>query len=679
MINEEGGIDPQEFRFYANVDRVGTTAAVWLGLTLACAQCHTHKYDPIVHKEFYQILSFFDQADEPMIDVALPDVARRRAVLESQISALESKLAARPIDQAAFDGWVGQQSPKAVRWTVLEPQRMSANLPSLDLLSDKSILASGDQTKRDVYELTFASPAAKITAIRLEALPHESLPAGGPGRVYYEGPLGDFLLTELTVSVGDKPVSLSGVAHTTGNAQLAVDDKAETGWSIDGGQGKPQVAIFRPAQPIDGAQTIEVRMAFQQYYAAALGRFRVSTTDDPRTIEKISLPADVEAILAKPAVERTAQDAAHLRSHYLSMTPELAAERSKIIELRKQRPAYPTTLAMKQRPAARYRTTHRYHRGEFLQPKEPVQPGGIGALHPFPADAPRNRLAFAGWLVDRNNPLVARVTMNRHWAAFFGRGLVRTTEDFGTQGELPTHPALLDWLAVEFMDRGWSQKAMHRLIVSSATYRQSSRVTPELAERDPLNKFFARGPRVRLEAELVRDSVLASAGLLSRKLGGPSVYPPQLPSITTEGSIGPLVWTVSKGEDRYRRSLYTFNKRTAPFAMLTTFDAPSGEACVPRRDSSNTPLQALTLLNDAMFVEAAQALGKVYATASGSDAERATSLFRRLLTRLPQADELALLVQFVEMQRQRFRNDEATVWTALARSIINLDEMVVKQ
>ena len=242
----------------------------------------------------------------------------------------------------------------------------------------------------------------------------------------------------------------------------------------------------------------------------------------------------------------------------------------------------------------------------------------LSALPPFPAGQPHNRLTFARWLVDPRNPLVGRVTMNRQWAAFFGRGIVRTAEDFGFTGDPPTHPELLDWLAVEFVSRGWSLKEMHRLIVTSATYRQSSRVTPELLARDPDNKLLARGPRLRLEAELVRDAALGASGLLSHKVGGPSVFPPQPAGVTAEGAYGALGWKPSEGPDRYRRGLYTFSKRTAPFAMFTTFDAPSGEACVARREVSNTPLQALTLLNDAVFIECAQALGRLAAAREGS-------------------------------------------------------------
>jgi hypothetical protein len=284
--------------------------------------------------------------------------------------------------------------------------------------------------------------------------------------------------------------------------------------------------------------------------------------------------------------------------------------------------------------------------------------------------------------------------MNRQWAAFFGRGIVRTTEDFGFQGEPPTHPELLDWLAVEFVRRGWSMKQMHRLIVTSATYQQASQVTPELLEKDPQNKLLARGPRQRLEAELVRDAVLKMSGLLSHKVGGPSVFPPQPPGVSSEGAYGALPWTASPGQDRYRRGLYTFSKRTAPFAMFSTFDAPSGEACVARREVSNTPLQALTLLNDSVFVEAAQALGRMAAAQPGSVEARARRLFRRCLVRAPSDQELKMLVDFYRAQKERLARKEldaaavagpgqgdareCAAWTVVARVVLNLDETIMK-
>ncbi len=270
---------------------------------------------------------------------------------------------------------------------------------------------------------------------------------------------------------------------------------------------------------------------------------------------------------------------------------------------------------------------------------------------------PPNRLALARWLVARENPLVARVVVNRHWQALFGLGLVRTTEDFGMQGQTPTHPLLLDWLAVEFMDGGWSVKRLHRLIVTSATYQQASTISRNLREKDPENELLARGPRKRVDAELIRDVVLSTSGQLSNKIGGPSVFPPQ-PAGITENSYGPLPWTVSEGDDRYRRGLYTFSKRTAPYAMFGIFDAPSGDACVPRRSNSNTPLQALNLLNDPVVVEAAQVIARRAMNFDGLE-PRLRFLFRTCLTRPPHSTELTAILDFYHTEYQRFQTGEA--------------------
>jgi hypothetical protein len=296
--------------------------------------------------------------------------------------------------------------------------------------------------------------------------------------------------------------------------------------------------------------------------------------------------------------------------------------------------------------------------------------------------------------VSGENSLTARVTANRHWAAIFGRGLVRTVEDFGYQGERPTHPELLDWLALELVRQGWSIKCFHRLLVTSAVYRQSSRLRPELLAQDPENRLLGRGPRLRLDAEVIRDSALRASGLLSERLGGPSVYPPQPPGVTTEGTYGSLAWNVSQGPDRYRRGLYTFSKRTAPYAAFSAFDAPTGEICVARRDVSNSPLQALTLLNDPAFEEGAQALGRAMAAAPGSVEARVGTLFRRCLTRRARTDELAMLLAFYERQKARLERkeldadkiagpgarcpSERAAWTLLARALLNLDEAVTK-
>jgi hypothetical protein len=452
-------------------------------------------------------------------------------------------------------------------------------------------------------------------------------------------------------------------------------------------------------------------MVFERYYASGLGRFRISVTTDagqvsnlpvekrqvknlPHIPEAHGLPAEIEELLLVPAAKRTPSRRDQLLRHYLSIAPELAGEREAIKKMREQIPAYPTTLVLAERPPDNPRSTTIHRRGEFLQPAEPVEPNVLSVLPSLAKDTPHNRLTFARWLVDPRNPLVGRVAVNRQWAAFFGRGIVRTLEDFGYQGDPPTHPELLDWLAVELVKQGWSIKNLQRLIVTSATYQQSSQATPELSARDPQNILLARGPRFRIEGELVRDAALRIAGLLSEKVGGPSVFPPQPPGVTSEGTYGALAWKVSEGQDRYRRGLYTFSKRTAPYAMFNTFDAPSGEACVARREISNTPLQALTLLNDPVFEEVAQTLGRQMAEQHSSLQSRMVHLFRRCLTRAPTADELALLVGFYCHQKERCAKkelnaaalagpgkgdiQERAAWTMVARTLLNLDETVAK-
>jgi Protein of unknown function (DUF1553)/Protein of unknown function (DUF1549)/Planctomycete cytochrome C len=717
MLNEEGGIDPQEFRFYAMTDRVATTGTVWLGLTIGCAQCHTHKFDPIPQREYYSVMACLNNADEPLMDVPTPDITARREKVAAEIAKRTADLRnkfppeqandkSKPLDvqrqenlERKFTAWLQEENAHATHWTVLRPVEARTNLPHLSVLEDGSILASGDQTKRDVYQLTFRTDLKGITALRVEVLPHDSLPRHGPGRVFYEGAPGDFFLSDLTLAANGKPVRFGqasqSFAEGKNNAAAAIDDKPETGWSINGSQGQANAAVFNLAAPLDTAGLLTLQMVFEKYYAAALGHFRISVTTDKRPAIVRGLPAEVEDRVLLPPAKHTAAQRERLLQHYLSVAPELAAERAAIKKLQEQMPAYTTTLVLSERPPDNPRPTYVHRRGEFLQLTDRVDPGVLSALPPMPAGLPTNRLTFARWLVGPRNPLVGRVTMNRQWAAFFGRGIVRTTEDFGYQGDPPSHPELLDWLAVEFVNRGWSLKQMHRLLVTSATYQQSSRASQELLARDPQNILLARGPRIRMEAELIRDAALKIGGLLSEKIGGPSVFPPQPPGVTSEGTYGALPWKVSTGPDRYRRGLYTFSKRTAPYAMFITFDAPSGEACVARREVSNSPLQALTLLNDPVFEEVAQALGRTLAAEKTPVEARAAHLFRRCLTRPPSAEELEMLVKFYQNQSARLAKkelnaaaiagpgegnvNERAAWTTTARALLNLDETITKE
>jgi hypothetical protein len=710
MLNEEGGIDPLEFRFHAMTDRVATTGTTWLGLTTGCAQCHTHKYDPITHREYYQLFAFLNNADEPELDLPPADAARSNVVRQEKVAALLAELPgkwpvkegekAEDIAEARFQDWLARERKTAAAWQTLRPVRATSNLPLLTVEKDDAVFVSGDISKSDTYQLRFEKVPQAVTAIRLEALPDERLPAHGPGMTYYEGPKGDFFLGEFEVSVNGSPVKFSratesysknNFGNNPATAATAIDGDPQTGWSCAQRFGEAHEAVFVPAEPIKAGQ-FDLKMIFGRHFACSLGRFRISVTTREGGANARGLPAEVERLLLGSDAELTPKSLSILREHFYLTAPELEASAKAIRGLRKP-PKGPTALVMRERPKENPRPTFIHNRGEFLQPTERVEPGVLSVLNPLAADAPRNRLGFARWLVARDHPLTARVVVNRAWTAFFGRGLVKTTDDFGFQGEAPSHPALLDWLAVEFMESGWSQKKLHRLIVLSATYQQSSHVTPGLIARDPENRLLARFPRVRLEAEMVRDAALRGSGLLSVKIGGPSVRPPQ-PEGVTEVAYGSPKWQADTGDNRYRRSLYTFAKRTAPFALYNAFDAPTGEACVARRDVSNTPLQALTLLNDQVFLEAAQALAADVAGRDVSSEDRVRLIYRRLLSRDPMDGETKDLLQFFEAQKARFTNGELdsakttgakkrgtpeqAAWTVVVRALLNLDEAVTK-
>jgi hypothetical protein len=434
---------------------------------------------------------------------------------------------------------------------------------------------------------------------------------------------------------------------------------------------------------------------FERHFAASLGRFRFSATTAGGEVAATQLPTTLESVLARPAESWSDAERQALARQFVLTAPELAEARKPLEALRSTLPQLPTTMVLTERPTDNPRPTHRHHRGEYLNPKEAVT-GGIPAFLAGEAgQSPTNRLELAEWLVSRDNPLAARVEVNRAWRVFFGRGLVESTGDFGTQSEPPSHPELLDWLACEFMDRGWSRKQLHRLIVTSATYQQTSAVNADLLARDPENRLLARGPGYRVDAEIVRDIFLAASGLLNPKLGGPSVYPPQPESVTAL-AYGNTAWMTSTGADRYRRSLYTFSKRTAPFAAYAAFDSPSGETCVARRDRSNTPLQALTLLNDEMYLEFARGLAAQVCAevdAASPPEARATAIFRRLVTRPPSPTELAAIMDFYHAQQDRLAageidpakitgdaagGAESAAWTMTARALSNLDEVIVK-
>ncbi len=740
MLNEEGGIDPLEYRFYSVVDRVATTGTVWLGMSTGCAQCHTHKYDPITHTDYYSLFALLNNADEPDMLVKSSDIAREREAIAAEIHTLQARLPDQfplPAKESTndeesedsdnpngdtgeectetekeelqlrqehfdttFEAWLANEKNEALDWSTIVPTRMQTNLPKLEVLDDGSILSTGDITKRDVFTLRFDASKLRypITALRLEVIPDDRLPAGGPGRAFYEGRKGDFFLSEMSAKLDGKSIVLEQASHSYGkisigsgkaNAEGLFDSDGSTGWSTSGKEGHANQLVVNLAEPIMQGDELEIEMLFERHFAASLGRFRFAVCSSERPAVASQMPVELEAALASSSpLSDEIRD--RLQQHFASFAPELAKAREPIETLKKNIPSFPTTMIFRERPADNPRQTYRHHRGEFLSPQEAVSPA-IPAFLNGDNRGPSNRLELAKWLVSDQNPLVGRVTVNRAWQSFFGRGLQRSSDDFGTQADMPSHPELLDWLACEFVEQGWSMKRLHRLIVTSASYRQSSKITNDRLTADPDNELLSRGPRFRANAETIRDMHLRSSGLLSTIQFGPGVRPPQPQSVTAV-AYGSPKWNASKGDERYRRSIYTFSKRTAPFAAFATFDAPSGENCVARRDRSNTPLQALTLLNDSMYLEMAQALAR-RAISDASEAEEiAAKIFRFGLVRPATSAELSAIVDFYNQQLARLKDrqlaasdiagdsatDELAAWVCVARAIMNLDEAVTK-
>lgn len=735
MLNEEGGIDPLEFRFHAVTDRIATTGTTWLGLTIGCCQCHTHKYDPITHTEYFQLMAFLNNSDEPELELPDPSVDAQwkrnleqadeqlrhlsshwplpntpdEAEIKTETEAASARAAAI---EAAFATWLAGERANNAAWETLMPVLATANLPTLTIEADGSIFASGDTAKRDDYAIELAPASQPTTSIMLEALPDRRLPAGGPGSTYYEGTRGDFYLTEIDISTDSKPIEISAASASfsqnrfgknPSTADLAIDGDIQTGWSVHGRQGERHVAIFNLAEPIPANTLIRIHMSFGRHFASSLGRFRFAATSAAHAPQARDYSPETGRLLLLEDSQLAPEQRVALENTFLLQAEELSSQAAKIVELRK-RPQALSTLVISERPSESPRTTHRHHRGEYLQPEEPVV-ADVPAVLPSMDGFEPNRLGFARWLVAPQNPLTARVTVNRAWGTFFATGLVKTVDDFGLQGESPSHPELLDWLALRFSrtDR-WSLKSLHRRIVSSSTYRQSSRVHDNALRVDPDNRLLAYFPRTRLDAEILRDSWLVAAGKLNPTLGGPPVRPPQ-PAGVTEVAYGNPKWQPSQGSDRFRRSLYTFSKRTAPYAMFATFDAPSGEACLARRERSNSPLQALTLLNDVMVMELGAAAGKRMAGVKGTRAERMELLFRSVLVRRPTADEQAALLDFYARQLDHlaldaqaaaklleetealepnslsatYRMADQAAWAATARAVFSLDEAQTRE
>ena len=489
-----------------------------------------------------------------------------------------------------------------------------------------------------------------------------------------------------------------------GGPSMAVDADGKTAWSVNHSTDHLHSAVFQTQSPIvlSPGEKLIVHLVQSRGDQTTLARFRIFATASKDPLP--ALPLDVDDALKADVAERTEAQSQTLSRHYWKQTPEYEALQNKLQPLEKDLASLENevvkTPILQELPADHQRVTRLLSKGNFLTPGDTVHAMVPAAFHEFPSGDPTNRLGVARWVMDPSNPLTARVAVNRMWAALFSRGIVESEEDFGTQGSAPSHPELLDWLATEYLRLRWDTKALLKRMVSSAAYRQSSTVSPEKLQKDPRNLWLSHAPRPRLEAEMVRDQALALSGLLSRKIHGPSVYPPQPPNLWQAAFNGERNWATSEGEDRYRRGLYTFWRRTVPYPSMITFDAPSREYCTLRRVPSNTPLQAFVTLNDPVFVEAAQALADRVLREGGESVESRLRWGLQLVTARPAEDrQIAVMKQLLEEGLERFRREpgaarqmvpqsnkaasdaeviERAAWTVLANVLLNLDAVLTK-
>ncbi len=722
-ITIEGGVIDEEYRTEYVIDRVTTTAQVWMGLSFICARCHEHKYDPIPQKEFYQFFAFFNQVPEkgnsgfsPKIKVPSPGLAH----VQTELAAAQKKLDAQEtFITAAQTEWEKNLkiNPSTSVWSVIKPTKVTGGEgTTFTPLPDMSTLAGGKSPINEIYDILLHTEETGITAIRLECLKHESMPHGGAGRAYNS----NFVLSEFELEISNpdteqKPErikfrqAVADYSQNNFNIAASIDGNKDTGWAVDGPTKKEnRVAMYLAEKPFGHGPGADMRIRMHFNYpniVHAIGRFRFAISTDP--MPKLKLGEGIPEVAALPTAKRTSQQKKRLRQHFLSTDapPQIKEPYMHLqklqAEIKRLQTQSISTMVMQDMPNPR--KTHLLFRGKYDEKREEVTAGTPAFLPSMPNDAPMNRLGLARWLVSKRHPLTARVAVNREWQRLFGIGIVKTTEEFGAQGDWPSHPKLLDWLAVHFMNSGWDTKALLKLIVTSATYRQSSSTTPELLVRDQANLLLARGPRHRLDAEIVRDNALAVSGLLVEKIGGPSVFPYHPKGLWLELNNRPnysRTYKQDKGEKLYRRSVYTYWKRTVPPPSMATFDAPEREFCLVRRSRTNTPLQAFVMLHDPQFVEAARHLAERMMSASDNPDSCIEHGFRLATSRLPNNKEKVVLHRLFRERLLFYRKDtkaakavlsvgesirkvnlsepEQAAWTTVARALLNLSETISK-
>lgn len=689
MTTREGGAQAKEYRAKYAADRVRNASTVWLGLTLGCAECHDHKFDPLTQRDFYSFAAFFADVQETAVGAQRHNLAVPSQEQEQQLEEINQQIQAarQEIDQAdlakaqaAWEAGIRQGEIDAPQ--VVEPSKLASEQGAkLELQPDGSILATGKNPEKDRYQLTISGPLQQITGLRLEVLPHKSLRASGPGRARN----GNFVLNEVELRVGKKKLRIARAAATHSQDRFpiteTIDGKDNTGWAILQQTGKANSAVFELAEnlSLSAGETLQVDLVQNYGGSHTLGHFRLSVTQASRPLSPDGagqVPGNILA--AVKAEKRTKQQQQEIDKFYRGIAPALEPQRQKIAKLEQQRKNiqsnFRKTLITE---AGKPRTMRVLPRGNWLDDSGPiVEPAVPSVLPSLNIEGRRaNRLDLAKWMVHPDNPLVARVFVNRLWMLMFGEGLARTLDDFGSQGNWPTHPALLDWMAVEFVESGWDVKHMVKQIVMSKTYRQTSNVGSELRERDPYNQWLARQNSFRLNAEFVRDNALAISGLLSPKVGGVSVKPYQPAGYWSHLNFPRRTYQRDAGEKLYRRGLYTFWQRTFLHPSLKAFDAPTREECTVQRPRSNTPLQALVLLNDPIYVEAAKAFAvRILESDAKTLPARLQFAYREALGRGISPAEEKLLSQLYQDHLADYQADEAA-----ARELLSVGEYQVPQ
>ena len=726
MTTREGGAQAKEYLAKYSADRVRNASTVWMGATMGCCECHDHKFDPYSIKDFYSFAAFFaDVQDIPVgtqPTVKMPSRAQKeqRAQLDSLTASLQKRLDTQtPELDAELNAWATnlnaqlKSTPKV--WLPAELVDMkSVGGQKLTLLPDQTVLTSGPNPKHDTYRVFLKPSPGMLNGLRLETLRHESLVrkslARGNGNFVLSGVTVTHVRnadeTEVEVGLKDPITSYQQNDWPIANA---LDGKRETGWAVDGHTKFDQdpAAVFRFAAPVQFAEgdRLLVELRQQAVELHNIGRFRlmVSTVANaPLDDNTLGIPSQFTPFIAKWPGSAD-NEKAELAKYFRSVAPSLNDARAQLAKAKSDRDvlekAIPVTLVTQTQSPRQIRVLAR---GNWMDDSgEIVNPAVPHFLKQLGADSRKSRLDLAQWFVDAENPLVARVYVNRLWKLFFGRGIVASADDFGSQGSWPSHPELLDWLAVEFRESGWNVQHIIRLIVTSDAYRRSSVTTPALREADPFNHWMARQSRFRLDAEFIRDSALSVSGLLVDKVGGRSVKPYQPTGYWAHLNFPRRTWQPDKGENQHRRGLYTYWCRTFLHPAMRSFDAPTREECTVDRPRSNNSLQALVLLNDPSYVEAARSLGlRTIREGGTSAADRLKFIFELCLSRPPRAQELQVLSDLLARQQAHFAGNEeearkflsvgqspmpggmnlseAAAWTAVSRVILNLHETITR-